>query len=225
MKKGDFVLIDLWAKEKKPGAIMADITWTGFIGKKPPDEIVKVFTVVRDARDAAVKFVQSSLSAGKAIRGCDVDDACRKVIADAGLRAILHPPDRAFDPHGDARQRHEHRQPGNPRRSGRFRREPVFPSNLACILKVVSACGAKSTSSSRMRRRRSSPASPLNANWCSSTHDQRPTGDPLSRPRQNLSRQTACRGGPRTRSGSPGRRMLRPARSERRRQDDHHRNP
>ena len=28
MKKGDFVLIDLWAKEKKPGAIMADITWT-----------------------------------------------------------------------------------------------------------------------------------------------------------------------------------------------------
>lgn len=84
MKKGDFVLIDLWAKEKNPKAIMADITWTGFIGTKPSDEHVKVFNTVRDARDAAVNFVQSSLSAGKAIRGCDVDDACRKVIVDAG---------------------------------------------------------------------------------------------------------------------------------------------
>jgi Xaa-Pro dipeptidase len=91
MKKGDFVLIDLWAKEKTPGAIMADITWTAFIGKEPPAEIVKVFTVVRDARDAAVNFVQSSLSAGKAIRGCDVDDACRKVINDAGYgQSFIH---------------------------------------------------------------------------------------------------------------------------------------
>ena len=84
MKKGDFVLIDLWAKEKATGAIMADITWTGFIGKEPPAEIVKVFNIVRDARDAAAEFVQSSLSAGRAIGGCDVDDACRAVINAAG---------------------------------------------------------------------------------------------------------------------------------------------
>jgi Xaa-Pro aminopeptidase len=85
IRSGDFVLIDLWAKYKQPKAIMADITWTAFVGTNPPDEIVKVFNIVRDARDAAVHCVQTGLKAGRRIRGCDVDDACRKVIVDAGF--------------------------------------------------------------------------------------------------------------------------------------------
>ncbi|HVJ83188.1 MAG TPA: M24 family metallopeptidase [Planctomycetia bacterium] len=85
IREGDWLLIDLWAKEKKPGAVYGDITWTGFVGKgEIPAEIVKVFTIVRDARDAAVKKVNAALAAGERLRGCDVDDACRKVIADAG---------------------------------------------------------------------------------------------------------------------------------------------
>ncbi len=81
---GDFVLIDLWAKKDRPGSTFNDITWTGFLGKEVPEKYSKIFTVVRDARDAAVDLLERSFAAGKTVRGCDVDDASRKVIADAG---------------------------------------------------------------------------------------------------------------------------------------------
>ncbi|HLF13680.1 MAG TPA: M24 family metallopeptidase [Bacteroidota bacterium] len=81
---GDFVLIDLWAKKDRPGSTYNDITWTGFLGKDVPEKYVKIFTVVRDARDAAVNLLERSFAAARSIRGCDVDDAARKVIADAG---------------------------------------------------------------------------------------------------------------------------------------------
>ncbi len=35
IREGDFVLLDVWAKENTPGAVYYDITWTGFIGKAP----------------------------------------------------------------------------------------------------------------------------------------------------------------------------------------------
>jgi Xaa-Pro aminopeptidase len=84
LREGDFVLIDLWAKKDKPGATYNDITWTGFLGASAPEKYVKVFNVVRDARDAAVTLLERSFAAGKTVRGCDVDDAARKVIDDAG---------------------------------------------------------------------------------------------------------------------------------------------
>jgi Xaa-Pro dipeptidase len=84
LREGDFVLIDLWAKKDKPGSTYNDITWTGFLGSSAPEKYVKVFNVVRDARDAAVSLLERSFAAGKTVRGCDVDDASRKVIVDAG---------------------------------------------------------------------------------------------------------------------------------------------
>jgi Xaa-Pro aminopeptidase len=84
LRAGDFVLIDLWAKKDKPGSTYNDITWCGFLGTEVPEKYVKVFNVVRDARDAAVKLLESSFGAGKVVRGCDVDDAARGVIAAAG---------------------------------------------------------------------------------------------------------------------------------------------
>jgi Xaa-Pro aminopeptidase len=84
IRDGDFVLIDLWAKLDKPGSVYADITWTSFVGESVPDEIKRVFTVVRDARDAATNFVKEAFAAGQTISGWQVDDICRKVIVDAG---------------------------------------------------------------------------------------------------------------------------------------------
>jgi Xaa-Pro aminopeptidase len=81
---GDFVLIDLWAKCDRPGSVYADITWTSVVGASVPDEVNKVFTVVRDARDAAANFVKDAFSAGKTIHGWQVDDVCRSVIQKAG---------------------------------------------------------------------------------------------------------------------------------------------
>jgi len=84
IKKGDCILIDLWAKLAKPGSIYYDITWCGFAGEKPPAKYEEIFHVVRDARIAAVDFVRKRFAAKKPCFGWEVDDACRKVIVDAG---------------------------------------------------------------------------------------------------------------------------------------------
>lgn len=84
INKGDFVLIDLWAKLDKPNSVYADITWTSFVGERAPDEVVKVFNVVRDARDAATEFVKEAFGGGRKIFGWQVDDVCRAVIQKAG---------------------------------------------------------------------------------------------------------------------------------------------
>lgn len=82
--KGDFVLIDLWAKKNKPRSVYADITWTGYVGETVPQEIAKVFAIVKGARDAALTFVQDSFKAGREIRGYQVDDAARQFIVQKG---------------------------------------------------------------------------------------------------------------------------------------------
>jgi Xaa-Pro dipeptidase len=84
IERGDFLLLDVWAKLKTPGAVYADQTWTGFVGTEPSAEHVKVFTIVRDARDAAIEFVRESVGAGREIKGAEVDDVSRGVIERAG---------------------------------------------------------------------------------------------------------------------------------------------
>jgi Xaa-Pro aminopeptidase len=84
IKSGDWVLLDMWAKLNQPGAVYYDITWTAFCGDNPSDLMRRVFTTVRDARDAAIDRVQSAISRGETLRGFEVDDACRAVIVQAG---------------------------------------------------------------------------------------------------------------------------------------------
>jgi Xaa-Pro dipeptidase len=83
--EGDFVLLDIWAKKKKPGAVYYDITWTGFVGKAPSERQREVFQIVRDARDAGVKVVQAAITAGRHIAGWEVDQATRDFIERAGF--------------------------------------------------------------------------------------------------------------------------------------------
>ncbi len=84
IKKGDMVLIDLWAKLSQPGAIFSDITWCGFIGDSPPEKYVKIFEIARDARKAALKFVKDRFEKNEVCYGWEVDKACRGVIQNAG---------------------------------------------------------------------------------------------------------------------------------------------
>jgi Xaa-Pro dipeptidase len=81
---GDFVLLDIWGKKKTPGAVYFDITWTGFVCEEVPDRYVKVFAVVKEARDAAVNLVQTAMRQGRALHGWEVDDAARGVITRHG---------------------------------------------------------------------------------------------------------------------------------------------
>jgi Xaa-Pro dipeptidase len=84
IKRGDFVLLDVWAKLKKPGAVYADQTWTGYVGETVPEEHERIFRIVSSARDAAVEFLREQVRAGKTIRGAEVDDVSRGVIERAG---------------------------------------------------------------------------------------------------------------------------------------------
>ena len=51
IRRGDFILLDLWAKESAPDSIYADFTWVAFAGDKIPAEHARVFEIVaRGAR-------------------------------------------------------------------------------------------------------------------------------------------------------------------------------
>ncbi|MEY2489648.1 MAG: hypothetical protein QOC70_1590, partial [Verrucomicrobiota bacterium] len=84
IKRGDFVLIDIASKLKKPGAVFTDQTWTGYVGETVPEEFTRIFNIVREARDSAVEFIRKNVRAGKFVRGAEIDDVSRGVIKRAG---------------------------------------------------------------------------------------------------------------------------------------------
>ena len=84
IRKGDWLLLDAWAKAKRPGSIYADYTQVAYFGSAPPESHRAAFQAVREARDAAIACVRDSLRQGRRPRGCDVDDAAREVIRARG---------------------------------------------------------------------------------------------------------------------------------------------
>ncbi|NUN07997.1 MAG: aminopeptidase P family protein [Ignavibacteriaceae bacterium] len=85
VRKGDLILIDLWAKDTKlENSVWSDITWMTYAGEKVPERIEKVFNIVRDARDAALQFVTDRFNKGMEVRGWEIDECSRKYITDAG---------------------------------------------------------------------------------------------------------------------------------------------
>ena len=84
IREGQLLLLDVWAKKKAPGSVYYDVTWTGFLGTKVPDECAKVFGVVREARDTATDLIRKHIAAGKPLQGWQVDKAARRVIEKAG---------------------------------------------------------------------------------------------------------------------------------------------
>ena len=85
IREGDFVLLDIWAKKNTPNAVYYDITWTGFVGSSPSDRMQEIFRVVREGRDAGIKFVQDAIASGKQIFGWQVDDPVRQSITKSGF--------------------------------------------------------------------------------------------------------------------------------------------
>ncbi len=65
IRKGDCVLIDLWAKKDGPESVYSDITWVAFTGENIPSKYQKVFEVVKGARDEAVAYLKKEFSAGR----------------------------------------------------------------------------------------------------------------------------------------------------------------
>jgi len=84
IRVGDFVLLDIWGKMKKDRSIYADITWTGYVGDKVPEEYKKIFNLVIRARDEAVNYLRKRWSRGEEVKGWEVDKACRDFIQKSG---------------------------------------------------------------------------------------------------------------------------------------------
>ena len=80
IRRGDFVLIDLWAKLDRPRAVYSDLTRVGYVGDPVPEKYTKIFGIVAAARDAAIDRVKTAFAAGEPLMGYQVDDACRAVI-------------------------------------------------------------------------------------------------------------------------------------------------
>lgn len=81
----DWVLIDLWCRERSEQAVFADITWVGFLGDQVPEEHRGVFDVVAGARDGVVRVLRERFAAGTPVLGFELDDVARRHIADAGM--------------------------------------------------------------------------------------------------------------------------------------------
>jgi Xaa-Pro aminopeptidase len=90
---GDLLLTDLWGHEasRADGEIgaFADITWMATAAVEPQPEQIRVWETVRNARDAAVRYLEDRLARGEAVRGADVDDTARSVIGAAGYGAAF----------------------------------------------------------------------------------------------------------------------------------------
>ena len=93
---GEIVLIDLWAHADD--GIWADQTWMASLGE-PSARSQEIWRAVRDARDAAIALLRERVPAGRPVRGGEIDDAARGVIAGRGLgEYFTHRTGHSIDP-------------------------------------------------------------------------------------------------------------------------------
>jgi Xaa-Pro aminopeptidase len=91
IRKGDLVLIDLWARHTGPDDVYADITWMGFCGDRPPEKMARIFRAAADGRDAGYAQLQRAHAAGQTLQGWQVDRTVRDTIAAQGFgEAFIH---------------------------------------------------------------------------------------------------------------------------------------
>jgi len=84
IRKSDRLLIDIWGKIDSPMGVYYDITWCGHVGTNPSEEYLKIFNIVKEAREVAKNFINENVKKNKQIYGWEVDKACRDYIAKMG---------------------------------------------------------------------------------------------------------------------------------------------
>ena len=84
IRKGDLVLIDMWAKMDDPEGVYADITWMGYVGEEVPEVYAKRFEILKKAIEADFEFLKNELPK-RAVAGYEVDQISRDYIKEAGF--------------------------------------------------------------------------------------------------------------------------------------------
>jgi Xaa-Pro aminopeptidase len=89
IREGDVVQFDLWAKEKAPGAIYADISWVGVFAPAPSAKYEKAFRELVFVREGVYEYIAGQIAAGRTISGAMADAKAREALAGMGYRAVL----------------------------------------------------------------------------------------------------------------------------------------
>jgi Xaa-Pro aminopeptidase len=84
IKKGDWVLIDLWARYPGESNVFSDITWVGYVGQEIPSKYQTIFEIVKKARDLVVERLESAFKKGETFQGWELDMVARNYIQQAG---------------------------------------------------------------------------------------------------------------------------------------------
>jgi Xaa-Pro aminopeptidase len=85
IRKGDLVLIDLWARHTGPDDVYADITWVAFCGDRPAARMEQIFRAAADGRDAGLDQLKRAHAAGETLQGWQVDRTVRDTITARGF--------------------------------------------------------------------------------------------------------------------------------------------
>jgi Xaa-Pro aminopeptidase len=105
IRKGDLLLIDLWAKEPGADDPYADITWMAFCGDRPPPKVQEIFRVTAGGRDAGFSLVERAWKEGRKLQGWQVDRVVRDHIGAHGYGdRFVHRTGHSIgfaSPHGD----------------------------------------------------------------------------------------------------------------------------
>ncbi len=88
--RGDWLLIDFWARYPGERNVYSDIAWGAYAGEVVPEKLQLVFDTVKQARDAALGAIRDAWSRGETLAGYEVDDVARGIIAAAGHAADFH---------------------------------------------------------------------------------------------------------------------------------------
>ncbi len=82
IKKGDWILIDLWCKKNTPHSVYGDITRVAVADSALAARQEEIFQIVSKAQKEATAWVAAHV--GKEMKGYEVDHVARKVIEEAG---------------------------------------------------------------------------------------------------------------------------------------------
>ena len=89
--RGDWLLIDLWARVPGEQQVFSDITWVAIVGASATSEQQRAFDAVRSARDAALRLARQRWRDGAPVYGWELDESARSELVHAGYaEAIRH---------------------------------------------------------------------------------------------------------------------------------------
>lgn len=89
LRRGTWILLDVWARLAERGAPYADLTWMAWHGGIIPRPLAKIFSTVRDARDLVLQYVQKLSAIGKVPTGQAIDGVARRSISRAGFPGMF----------------------------------------------------------------------------------------------------------------------------------------